>query len=212
MGHPMRLELARVGLQVKLAHQHATRGTRRSPGGGRVLCREYAPSRLIRTNGLALSPGLVNSASLICDMNREPSCRVSASAYCGCWFDLKRWRSRCTLHPVRSKQLFSVPFVTCRCLSDFLVMIIVIYIYINTDKVGLLISRLTAFCELLVQSCSFNEIHGKESGQMHWEERKLRWKVNILCKIFFIVRLSTYWCSYWNVHAQVEKEISFNKI
>ena len=32
--------------------------------------------------------------------------------------------------PIMSKQLFSVPYVACRCLPDFLVMIIQIYIYI----------------------------------------------------------------------------------
>ena len=30
-------------------------------------------------------------------MKRWPSGRVSASAYCGCWFDLQWWRSRCAL-------------------------------------------------------------------------------------------------------------------
>ena len=54
---------------------------RRSPGGGRVLCREYVPSRHIRSSGRALSPRQVNSAALIWDMNRWPSGRVSASAY-----------------------------------------------------------------------------------------------------------------------------------
>ena len=36
-----------------------------------------------------------------------------------CWWDL-----------IRSKQLFSVPYVICRCLPDFLVMVILTYIYI----------------------------------------------------------------------------------
>ena len=53
---------------------------RRSPGGGRVLCREYVPSRHIRSSGRALLLWQVNSASLMCDMNRWPSGRVSASA------------------------------------------------------------------------------------------------------------------------------------
>ena len=44
----------------------------------------YAPSRYIRSSVRALSPWLVNSASLICDMNRRPSGRVLASAYCRC--------------------------------------------------------------------------------------------------------------------------------
>ena len=47
-----------------------------------------------KSSGRALSPWLVNSASLICDMNRGPSGRVSVSAYCGCWFDLHWWRSQ----------------------------------------------------------------------------------------------------------------------
>ena len=38
-----------------------------------------------------------NSASFTCDMNRLPSCRGSASTYCGCWFDLLCWRLRCAL-------------------------------------------------------------------------------------------------------------------
>ena len=70
---------------------------RRCPGGGRVLCREYVPSRHMRSKWSHNSPWFVNSASLICVMNRWPSGRVSASAYCGCWFDLQWWRSRCAL-------------------------------------------------------------------------------------------------------------------
>ena len=33
----------------------------------------------------------------LCGMNPWPSGRVLASAYCGCWFDLQWWRSRCAL-------------------------------------------------------------------------------------------------------------------
>ena len=62
---------------------------RRSPGGGRILEREYVPSRHMRPSGHALSPLLVDSVSLICDMNRWTSGRVSASAYCGCWFEIQ---------------------------------------------------------------------------------------------------------------------------
>ena len=40
-----------------------------SPGGGRVLSTEYVH---IRLSGCALSPWLVNSASLMCDMSRWP--------------------------------------------------------------------------------------------------------------------------------------------
>ena len=68
---------------------HNTDLGRGSPGGGRVLCWEYAPSRHIRSKGRASSPLLVDSASHICDMNRWPSGRVSASTYCGCLFDLQ---------------------------------------------------------------------------------------------------------------------------
>ena len=52
---------------------HNTDLERRSPGGGRVICRESIPSRCIRSSGRALSPRLVNPASLICDMNRWSS-------------------------------------------------------------------------------------------------------------------------------------------
>ena len=49
--------------------------------------------------------------------------------YCGCWFDhgVHRWWNL-----IRSKQLFSAPYVACRCLPDFFVMVIsnIIYIYI----------------------------------------------------------------------------------
>ena len=55
-------------------------------------------------------------------MSQRPSGRVSASAYCSCWFDLQWWRSR-------SKQLFSAPYVTCRCVPEFLVMVISNLIY-----------------------------------------------------------------------------------
>ena len=61
------------------------------------LCREYEPSRHIRSRGRALSPWLVNLASLICGMNRWPSGKVSASAFCGCLFDLQLWKSRYAL-------------------------------------------------------------------------------------------------------------------
>ena len=39
----------------------------------------------------------INSASLIRGINQWPSGRVSASAYCGCWFEPQWWRSRCAL-------------------------------------------------------------------------------------------------------------------
>ena len=95
---------------------------RRSPGGGRVLCREYVPSRHIRSIGRVLSARLVNSASLICDINRWPSDKVSASAYCGCWFDLQWWRLWCVLLMGPNKVGTGLG-----CLPDFLFMIILIY-------------------------------------------------------------------------------------
>ena len=88
---------------------------RRSPGGGRVLCREYVPSRHIRSSGCALSPWLVNSASLMCDMNWWPSGRDSASAYCGCWFDL-RWWLWCALLMRPNKVETAVQCSVCRTL------------------------------------------------------------------------------------------------
>ena len=78
--------------EVNVMWIHNTDLGRRNPGGGRVLCREYIPSIHIRSSGRALSLWLVDSASLICDMNRCPSGKVSASAYCGCLFDLQCWR------------------------------------------------------------------------------------------------------------------------
>ena len=83
--------------EVNVMWIHNTDLGRRSSGGGRVFCWEYVPSRHIRSSGRTLSPWLVNSASLTCDMNRWPSGRFSASAYCGCWFDLQWWRLRCAL-------------------------------------------------------------------------------------------------------------------
>ena len=67
-------------------------------------------------------------------MNWWPSGRVSASVYCGCWFDLQWWRSWCALlmRLNNNKQLFSTPYVAFRCWLDSLVMVIsnIVYIYI----------------------------------------------------------------------------------
>ena len=62
----------------------------------------------------------------------EPVAQWKIFGFCGCWFDLQWWSHgmHCCWDPMRSKQLFSVPYVPCRCLKDFLVMIIQIYIYI----------------------------------------------------------------------------------
>ena len=100
---------------------------RRSPGSGRVLCRDYVPSRHIRSKWSRNSPWLVNSASLRCGMNRWPSGRVSASAYCGRWFDLQWWRSRCALLIRPNKVVIAVQCFACWCLRDILVMLILIW-------------------------------------------------------------------------------------
>ena len=92
---------------------HNTGLGRRSLRGGRVLCREYVPSRQISSSGRALSPWLVNSASIICDMNWWPSVRVSASAYCGCWFNLQWWRLRCALLMRTNKVETAVHYSVC---------------------------------------------------------------------------------------------------
>ena len=63
---------------------HGTDLGRRSPGGDRVLCREYVPSRHIRLSGRAFSPWLVDLASFMCHMYLWPSGRVSTSAFCVC--------------------------------------------------------------------------------------------------------------------------------
>ena len=89
-----------------------------SPGGDRALFWEYAPSSHIRSSGRVLSPWLVNSASLICDMNWWPSGRVSASAYCGCWSDLQWWRSRCVLLMRPKKVETAVQCSAWRCEAD----------------------------------------------------------------------------------------------
>ena len=73
--------------------------------------------------GFAFLPWLVDLAALTCGMNWWPigrsSVSVAGSISSGgdlgmhCWWD-----------PIRSKQLFSVPYVACGCLPDFLVMAI----------------------------------------------------------------------------------------
>ena len=87
---------------------------RRNPGGGRVLCKEYVPSRHIRLSGLTLSLWLVNSVSVMCDMNRWPSGRVSASAFCVYWFNLQWWRSRYALPMRPNKVETAVQCSVCR--------------------------------------------------------------------------------------------------
>ena len=88
---------------------------RRSPGGGRVLCKGNTyPSRHIRSKWSRNLPWLVNSASLICGMNRWPGGRVLASANCGCWFDLQWWRSRCALLMRANKVKTAVQCSVCR--------------------------------------------------------------------------------------------------
>ena len=110
---------------------HNTGLRRRSPGGDLVLCRKHVPSRHIKLSGRAFSPWLVNSASLLFDVDRWPSCRLLAYAFWGCWFDLQWWRSLYALLMRPSKVERAVPYVACRCLPNFLVVEIqYIYIYI----------------------------------------------------------------------------------
>ena len=85
---------------------------------------------IIKLSGRVLSQWLVNSASFMCDLNRWPSGRISASAFCGCWFDLQWWRTRYALLTKLHKIETTVPYVACRCLPDFIVLIIQIYIYV----------------------------------------------------------------------------------
>ena len=103
-------------------------------------------------------PWRVNLVSLMCDMDRWPS-RVSGLhsvvaglISCGgdhsiyCWWD-----------PIRSKQLFSVLYVTCRWLLNFLVMVIQltymhIYIYYHHEVVLIAQVPLTLSCYLSLSS------------------------------------------------------------
>ena len=80
-------------------------------------------------------------------MNRWPSGRVSASAYCGCWFDLQWERSRCALLMRPNKVETAVQCSVCRMsvfagfschgnsmiisIPPFIYIYIYIYIYIN---------------------------------------------------------------------------------
>ena len=105
---------------------------RRNLGGGRAVYREYVISRRIRSSGRVFSSWLVNSASLIWDTNRWSSGRVSASATVavGSISSVGDYGVHCWWESIRSKQLYSVPYVSCRCLPDFIIIIILIYIYI----------------------------------------------------------------------------------
>ena len=82
-------------------------------------------------NYILLNGGInfFNSASLICGMNRWTSGRVSASVYCGCWFDLQWWRSRCALLMSSNIVETAVQCFVWRCVPDFLVMVISNLIY-----------------------------------------------------------------------------------
>ena len=73
--------------------------------------------------------------SLLCDTDRWPSGRVSdlQSVVAGLISSVGDHSMHCWWDPIRSKQLSSVPYVTWKCLLDFLVMVIqltYIYIYI----------------------------------------------------------------------------------
>ena len=99
---------------------------RRSPGGGRVLCREYVPSRHIRSSGCAIHHDLIIWDRLYMAWTGGPVAEfrllhtvVVGSIPSGrdygvnCWWDL-----------IRSKQLFSASCIACGCLPDFVVMVI----------------------------------------------------------------------------------------
>ena len=105
---------------------------KRSPGGGRVCCREYVPIKKTHLVGWSRNlPWLVNSDRLYVAWAGGPVVEfrflhtvLAGSISSGedhgvpCWWDL-----------IRSKQLFSAPYVACRCLPDFLVMVISNIIY-----------------------------------------------------------------------------------
>ena len=100
---------------------------RRSPWGGRVLCREYVRSRHIRSSGHALSLWLVNSASLTCDMNRWSvvEFRLLHTVVVGSISSGGDYGVHCWWDQIKSKQLFRMSHVgVCRI---FLVVIILVY-------------------------------------------------------------------------------------
>ena len=114
------------------------------PGGNRVLCRL---KRTFKTHQVAHLPWLVDLASFMCDMGRWLICGVSAlhSVVAGSISGDGDHGMHCWWHPVRSKQLFSVPYVACEFLPNFLVMVIQliyntiylfksIYIYIYRER------------------------------------------------------------------------------
>ena len=112
--------------EVNIMWIHNTDLGRRSPRGDHVLCREHVPSRHIRLSGHAFHHDLLNWHHLCVIWTGGPvvEFRLLHSVVIGlissggdhgmhCWWDL-----------IRLKQLFSVPYVTCRCLPNFLVMLI----------------------------------------------------------------------------------------
>ena len=111
--------------EVNVMWIHNTDLGRRSPWGSRVLCREYVPSRHIRSSGRALSPLLVNSTwtgGPVVQFRLLPT-EVVGSISSGGDYGMHCWRD-----PIRSKQLFSVSHVG---LSSYDTLI---YIYIYTLK------------------------------------------------------------------------------
>ena len=105
---------------------------RRSPEGSRVLCWECVPIRHINSSGRAIYHDLLIRRRLYVAWTSVPVvefrllhtvvvCSISSggdhSAHC--WWDL-----------MRSKQQFSALYVACRCLPDFLIIVILTYIYI----------------------------------------------------------------------------------
>ena len=77
-----------------------------------------------------------------------PSGRVSSSAFCGCWFNLQWWRSWYALLMRLNKVETAVQCSACRCLPDFLVMIIYIYIYTYIRFVDLFVLQRINRCRL----------------------------------------------------------------
>ena len=118
--------------QIYVMRTHNSDLGRCSPGGGRVLCMEYVPIRHIRSSGRTIHHDLLIRPRTYVTWTGGPVVEfwllhtvdvgsISSGGDHGvhCCWDL-----------IRSKQQFSAPYVACRCLPDFLIMVILIYIYI----------------------------------------------------------------------------------
>ena len=106
---------------------------RHSPGGGRVRCREYAPikKRHIRSSGRTIYHDLLIQYCLYVAWTGGPvvEFRLLHTVVAGSISSGGDHGVHCGWDPIRSKQLFSAPYVECRCLPDFLVMAISNIIY-----------------------------------------------------------------------------------